>query len=182
MENFTTDKGTVLPLIELKGKPYLQVAHRLIWFREEFPDWTILTEIVYQDADRCIIKAIIKDETGRIRAEAHKQGTSKRPFDMIPTCETGALGRALAFCGFGTQFCTQDIDEEDELADAPITPGKAPRSDDRASLIAEILGVAEKRGIAVERLAAMTKERYGKPSSQLTVTQLQALLVEVRNA
>ena len=39
-----TTKGTELPTIDLHGKPYLQVAHRIVWFREERPDWRIKTE------------------------------------------------------------------------------------------------------------------------------------------
>lgn len=41
----TLKDGTELPLMDIKGKPYLQVAHRLVWFRKDHPTWTITTEI-----------------------------------------------------------------------------------------------------------------------------------------
>jgi hypothetical protein len=118
MNTFKTIKGTELPLMELKGKPYLQVAHRLVWFREEHPNWSIETEVKTGDKG-CLSKAIIKDETGRIIATGHKSETLSDFKDYIEKSETGAIGRALALCGYGTQFAP-DLDEEQRIVDSPI--------------------------------------------------------------
>ena len=48
-KTFKTPKGTELPLLDLRGKDYLMVAHRLVWFREEHSDWTIETEVKRED-------------------------------------------------------------------------------------------------------------------------------------
>ena len=45
----TTAKGTSLPILKLRGKDYLEVKWRLVWFREEHPDWSIETKIVHHE-------------------------------------------------------------------------------------------------------------------------------------
>lgn len=122
---FRTKKGTELPLLNLRGKDYLQVAHRLVWFREEHPDWSIETEIVENKPEATLSKATIKDEKGRILATAHKFEDKKGFADHREKSETGAIGRALALLGYGTQFCADELDEGERLADAPV--GKAKK-------------------------------------------------------
>lgn len=119
MKTFKTDKGIELPLLDLRGKPYLQVAHRLVWFRSEHPDWTIETALIESTDTHSISKAVIKDASGKVMATAHKQETRQGFADHLEKSETGAVGRALAMCGYGTQFAPE-FDEEDRLADAPI--------------------------------------------------------------
>lgn len=115
MKTFKTKKGTELPLMDLKGKDYLQVAHRVQWFREEHPDATISTEIVYTDDIKSTVKATVLGTT------AHQTEYAKSFADHLAKCETAAIGRALALCGYGTQFAT-DLDMGDRLADAPLEP------------------------------------------------------------
>ena len=113
MKHFKTPKGTELPLMNLKGKDYLQVAHRLVWFREEKPLWSIETTIL-----EGLAFATIKDETGRVIATAHKSIGSKQY--AVESAETGAIGRALAIVGYGTAHCGDELEEGEEIADAPI--------------------------------------------------------------
>lgn len=118
---FKTKKGTELPLIDLKGKKYLQVAHRLVFFREEHPEWSIQTEFIYQDDKSALVKATVLNETGRPIATAHKEESKQDfPAGYREKAETGAIGRALALCGFGTQF-EPELDEGSRIVDAPIT-------------------------------------------------------------
>jgi hypothetical protein len=119
-----TPKGTELPLINLKGKPYLQVAHRLIWFREEEPQSGIETTPLVLEKDYAVFQAKITRD-GKVVAMATKCEDRKGFPDFIEKAETGAIGRALALVGYGTQFTTQDLDEGDRLADSPVIPGKA---------------------------------------------------------
>lgn len=113
-----TPKGTTLYILDLRGKPYLPVAERLIWFREEKPNWTIETDIKPTDTS-CLGTAWIKDEAGRTIAMAHKFENQKGFQDFIEKSETGAIGRALAMCGYGTQFCADELDEGERIVDAP---------------------------------------------------------------
>lgn len=122
MTSFKTPKGTELPLLDLRGKQYLQVAHRLVWFREDHADWSIETVPVTLDDTKAIFKASIRDSYGRVISEATKSETPQGFADYIEKAETGAIGRALALCGYGTQFAPE-LEEGDRLADAPVTPG-----------------------------------------------------------
>lgn len=114
---FKTPKGTELPLLNLKGKQYLQVAYRIVWFLEERSNWSIETELKTEGAG-CLAKATIKDADGRIRATSHKYEDQKGFQDFREKAETGAVGRALALCGFGTQF-TSELDEGERIVDSP---------------------------------------------------------------
>lgn len=117
-----TVKGTELPISSIKGKPYLEVKYRLVWFREERPEWRIETELISLKPDACLAKATIKDNNGNIMSQAHKYEDVKGFSDFIEKSETGAIGRALALVGYGTQFCADELDEGNRLADAPAQP------------------------------------------------------------
>lgn len=134
--SFKTPKGTVLPLRDIKGKLYLDVAYRVIWFREEFPSWTIKTSLIFHDKTRAIAFCEILDDQGRLMASGTKTESLEGFYDFIEKCETGAVGRALGFLGFGTQFAL-DLDG-DRLADAPHS-GKP-----KQSLETKVAAVAKK--------------------------------------
>lgn len=121
-KTWKTPKGTELPLLTLQKKDYLQVAHRIVWMREEKPSWSILTEIIDSSATHCTMKASILDENGRIIAQSHKHEDKQGFPDFREKSETGAVGRALALCGYGTQFCGDELDEKERLADSPLPP------------------------------------------------------------
>lgn len=121
MKTFKTPKGTELPLLNLKGKHYLAVQTRLVWFREEKPLWGIETEPLEMGPGYAVFKATIKDETGRIIAQGTKAETKEGFSDFHEKAESGAIGRALGFLGYGTLFATE-LDEGDRLADSPQSP------------------------------------------------------------
>lgn len=116
---FRTAKGTELPIMNLKGKDYLEVKWRLVWFREEHPDWSISTTLVTTDAKHTITRAEVKDATGRVIATGHKREDETHFVDHIEKSETGAIGRALSLCGYGTQF-TDELEEGARIVDAPV--------------------------------------------------------------
>lgn len=119
-----TQKGTNLPMMDIKGKPYLQVAHRLVWFREAHPGGSIMTELIEHDKENhyAIFSAkVIVDD--KIIATAMKMESVKHFPDYLEKAETGSIGRALSIAGFGTQF-SPELDEGDRLADSPVAPAK----------------------------------------------------------
>lgn len=118
-KTFKTAKGTEIPISDIKGKDYLLVPWRVVWFREEHPDWSIVTERIEATDKYVLFKATILNQDGRVIATAHKREDYAHFSDAAEKGETGAIGRALALCGFGTQF-TQDFDEGIRLADSPI--------------------------------------------------------------
>jgi len=101
--------------INLKGKQYLPVAARIAWFREDHPEWTINTYVVPElsGTDYATFAAEIIDY-GLLIAKGHKTEHEKHFADYREKAETGAIGRALALCGYGTLFA-QELEE-------PITP------------------------------------------------------------
>ena len=123
--------------INLKGKQYLPVAARIAWFREDHVDWTINTYPVpdLSGTDYCTFAAEILDDEGKLIAKGHKTEHEKHFADYREKAETGAIGRALALCGYGTLFA-QELEEpitpagETRIVDAPqpakatLTPGK----------------------------------------------------------
>jgi hypothetical protein len=141
-------------LIQLKSregsKDYLPVAWRLVWFREQCPQGVIETEIVHLDLDReteeetfawnsekrrsekvvksargiAIVRAVVRDGKGGI-ATGTKMEKAVSFSDWLEKAETGAIGRALAALGFGTQFAP-DLDEAHRIVDAPIDRTPTP--------------------------------------------------------
>jgi hypothetical protein len=98
---------------------YLPVAARIAWFRKDNPYWSIITD-VEQLGEKCVVmKATIKDMLGQEIATARKKETEAGFPDYIEKAETGAIGRALAMCGYGT-LQAPEFDEQDRLADSPI--------------------------------------------------------------
>lgn len=134
---FKTPKGTELPLLNLKGKPYLQVAHRLVWFREVFPLAAVKTQMISLQGEgddntaifRCEIYLPTTEGKMDLVATAHKS-ESKRDFrdGHIEKSESGSIGRCLALIGFGTQFTGDELDEGSRLADSPIAQAKPATS------------------------------------------------------
>lgn len=102
------------------GREYLPVAARLVWFREEHPDWGIVTDPMQIDQEEqyAIFRASIFNEAGRLIATATKREDVRGFPDYLEKAETGSIGRALALCGYGTQFAAE-LDEGERLADAP---------------------------------------------------------------
>ena len=98
---------------------YLPVAARIAWFRKDHPYWAIITEIEQLAEKAVVMKATIKDSLGDIIATARKKETEAGFPDYIEKAETGAIGRALAMCGYGT-LQAPEFDEQDRLADAPV--------------------------------------------------------------
>lgn len=112
-------------MMELKGREYLQVAWRLVWLRDEHPDWQISTECVECDDQHARFMAAIRTEAGQLIATAHGSETVRDFADYYEKAETKAVGRALAYCGYGTQFAGDELDEGERMADTPIERKKA---------------------------------------------------------
>src|SRR4030095_10002215 len=102
---------------------YLPVAARIAWFRKDHLLWSIITEVELQADKAVVMKATIKEMLGTVIATARKKETEMGFPDYIEKAETGAIGRALAMCGYGT-LQAPEFDEQDRLADAPVEKTK----------------------------------------------------------
>lgn len=118
-------------MMKLKGKDYLQVMWRLVWFREEKPLWTIHSDMLEAGDDHAIFKATICDENGVVKSTGHGSESKKDFGDYLEKAETKAVGRALAMLGYGTQFTATELDEGERIVDSPVD--RAPRGSKEAA-------------------------------------------------
>ena len=122
--------------ITLKGKFYLPARRRVQWMRgepEPHPDWTIDTQIEVFERGKfvrpgrveggfAVVRSNIYDETGRLISTGLKSEYSENFSDFLEKAETGAIARAAAVAGYGTEAAL-DLDEGAEAerpADAPV--------------------------------------------------------------
>jgi len=130
----TTTNGDFKPeehLTNIKGKQYLEVKWRLVWFREDHPldsGWGIRTIPEELTDSRAVYRAQVVSPEGAVIAEGTKSETPGGFADYIEKAETGAIGRALAICGYGTQFCGEELDEGARIVDSPVArPADQPK-------------------------------------------------------
>ena len=104
-----------LKSINIKGKQYVEVNERLRYFRENFKDWSLESEVVEKTNTSITIKAIIKDAEGRTRAtglaEEVKGSTFINKTSYVENCETSAWGRALGNLGIGIETSVASYEE-----------------------------------------------------------------------
>jgi len=153
MKTFKIKSGLELPLLNLKGKDYLMIAHRLQWLSAEYPKYDLITEMVREEDQTAIFRATITlyNTDGSIvrKATATKRETFKDFPDYIEKAETGAIGRALALIGIGTQFAQQDLDEGSRLADSPLAAPSKTSSPKSELLVGASTGTANLVDVAV---------------------------------
>ena len=107
-------------MMNLKGKEYLQVMWRLVWFREARPLWSIEPEIIEMDDKHAVFRAVIRDEAGAVKCIGHGSESQRDFGDFIEKAETKAVGRALAMLGYGTQFTASELDEGERIVDSQV--------------------------------------------------------------
>lgn len=154
-------------LIDLKGKKYLQVMHRLVWFRGDHPDWNIDTEMTHYDpeAKQAIFVAKILDSNGIQKSSATGSESARDFTDFIEKAETKAVGRALAMLGYGTQFAPE-LEEGERIVDSPVPKAKPVEelqfkcADCGAVLKPVKVG---QKTYGVREWAAGTEKEFGRP-------------------
>lgn len=114
-----------LKTINIKGKEYVEVNERLIYFRKNFPNYSLTTEIVEKTDQSITILASILNEEGRVisngLAEEFKGSTFINKTSYVENCETSAWGRALGNFGIGIE---NGVGSYEEVANAKLNQDK----------------------------------------------------------
>lgn len=162
---------------------YLEVKWRVVWFREEKPNWGIETEAAQITNEKAIFKCTIKDESGRIISTGYGSETPNDFQDFIEKAETKSVGRALAYLGYGTQFAPE-LDEGDRIADSPIervnTNEKPNTKPDKITEYQKkvIGGLVKSKKLTPEKMSEIIKELYKKDNSNELTKKEASNLIE----
>ena len=122
-------KGLIMKSVDIKGKPYIEVNERIKYFRENYKNWSLTSEIISLENGVCVIKATVKDENEIVKATGfayEKEGsTFINKTSYIENCETSAWGRALGNLGIGIDT---SIASAEEVKNAMLNQNDKPKS------------------------------------------------------
>jgi hypothetical protein len=192
-------------------KDYLPVQWRLVWFRSTFPHGSIETEMLHLDLDReteeeeyvwnaerrrnekvikqakgfVIFRAIVKDGLGGV-ATGTKSEKAASFGDFIEKAETGAIGRALAALGYGTQFTGDEWDEAHRIVDSPVDRQPALASKNSRSEQEAELSISEQQLSSIRKLCQHLSKPEPENITSLTFLEarkvIQQLTIEYKEA
>ncbi len=124
-------------LMNLKGKDYLNVQNRLIWFIRDqraliaqglaTTAYVIRNELVEQDREAgwAHFKTYVRDVLGN-EATMYGSESAKDFPDYAETAATKSLGRALLALGYGAGSAPE-LDEGERVVDSPVARPNASR-------------------------------------------------------
>ena len=105
---------TKLKSVNIKGKEYVEVNERIRYFRENYKDASILTEMLSNDMGTCVFRAqiIVNNQIVAVGHAYEKEGsTFINKTSYIENCETSAIGRALGIFGVGIDTSVASAEE-----------------------------------------------------------------------
>lgn len=155
---------------DIKGRQYLEVKWRIVWFREEHPEWVIGTDVNLTDGG-ALAKCNIATPEGKLVSTGTAFIKSTAWPRFVEKAETAAVGRALALLGYGTQFA-EELDEDTEngeLADSPVGTSTNLASEKQVKMIR---AVARDKGKPTEDIEAA----YKKKLAELTSAEASAVI------
>lgn len=178
----------------IKGKDYVEVNQRLLYFRNEsaYAGWSLESELVELHADRCCIRAVIRDNEGRIRATGHasedRTSSMINKTSYVENCETSAWGRALACIGIGIETSIASSNEvqmaiaQQNLGDLSDNLGLVPDYDDmmlqtlKADYLALVDRMPQAEQAKLRNTTGFNADRYRKGIEFLNRKILQSKL------
>ena len=114
----------------IKGKEYVQVNDRILFFRNEprFEGWGLESEVLHLDNESCVIRASIRDVSGKIGAQGLAQEDRSSSYinktSFVENAETSAWGRALANLGIGIETSIASAQEVSMAVSKQALPEK----------------------------------------------------------
>jgi len=105
---------TKLKTIPIGNKNYVEVHTRIKYFRENFKNCAILTELVSDTDGKCIFKAsaLVDDKIIATGYAYEREGAGNiNKTSYIENCETSAVGRCLGLAGVGIDGSVASFEE-----------------------------------------------------------------------
>jgi hypothetical protein len=194
-------------LMQLKGRDYLNVQNRLLWFiRDQRAfisgglarvPYVIQTELVELDREAGFahFKTYVRDVLGN-ESTMYGSESAKDFGDFVEKASTKSLGRALLALGYGTAFAPE-MDEGERVVDAPVDrQGERKRQSARSAAEPVARPVATAAPAPAQRSAPATEalateqqlrsisklcEALGRPEpeSGLTLAQARELISQL---
>ena len=104
-----------LKTIKIKGKDYVEVNERLKYFRNNYPGFTLTSEVIEKTPDSILILTTIRNDSGVAvstgLAEEIKGSTFINKTSYVENCETSSWGRALGNLGIGLDTSVASAEE-----------------------------------------------------------------------
>jgi hypothetical protein len=126
--------------VQIHGKNYITVNERVIQFRKDHPNFSIESDMLRIDENSVIIKTVIRDESGRLLssgiATEDRRSSKINSTNYVENCETSAVGRALAFLGYGIE---ESIASADEVQSAIVKQSSSGKADELNAKIDDLL-------------------------------------------
>jgi len=100
--------------VNLHGKMYEEVWHRIKRFRADHPEWSIVTSIVEHGDDNVLMRTTISTDTGATIATGYAHETRQGRINstsMYENAETSSVGRALYIAGYNDSQTGASADE-----------------------------------------------------------------------
>ncbi len=123
--------------VNISGKEYVTVNERIKFFREKYPDYSLVTDLVDVNADHALIKASIVTPDGKIIAQGTAYETAGSSFinktSHVENAETSAWGRALGNFGIGIDASVATADEVANAIKNQSRPAKPRKEVEPAS-------------------------------------------------
>ena len=107
-------KKEEMKTVDIKGKSYVEVNQRILYFRANYENGKILTSIENMDNGIAVIRAEIyigNDLVSTGHAYEKEGSTFINKTSYLENCETSAIGRALGIFGIGIDTSIASSDE-----------------------------------------------------------------------
>lgn len=121
-----SDKQLKSKAIKIKGKDYVQVSDRIIYFNETYSNGSISTQIVGDaHSDMIIVKATVLPDSSNLYRKFTGYSQAVWGDGMVnktaalENAETSAVGRALAMLGIGVIDSVASSDEVNKATSDP---------------------------------------------------------------
>jgi hypothetical protein len=178
------DKSLKDKAVKIKGKDYVQVADRILYFNETYPKGSIQTKLVSDPtAEVVIIKATVFPEDSGRQFNGYSQARwgdgAVNKTAALENAETSAVGRALAMMGIGVIESVASSDEMNKSTSYPQTAGNFTHPPTENQMTA-IKGYLVQLGVEEEKREEIIKQVTTFQKASTLVSELKEKMAKKR--